>query len=173
MAGGQALRVPISILHGLVYPGGGRLAKLVPLEKKKPTAPATRSIDCDDDFLFKRTPYLRRYFITLNQLDETECRACGGKSASPEGRRRHNECYGIVCRALAAFENGEKCIVCEEPIATTTRWRAEFQAVPVCSVDCLDLWDWYNPVHFQSVLDEVLKNENYRKIAEKARYGAN
>jgi hypothetical protein len=180
------LRVPIVLLHQKVYPTGHRLEHLVPLEKPKLALPARIWVDAgrvispsvvavknDSDNLFERLPHMRQYFVLLDGKERCECRACNEEVTNAEQRMRHiNECGPLIRRTMLELRNDKICVVCQTPVSADEVWR-NYYAVPVCSEQCLYVWDGFNPDEFktvQAIAEHDLEEEELRLKANQARY---
>ena len=107
--------------------------------------------------LFDQTPHLRKYFMLLDGIERTSCRKCGLIAINGEGRSKHVPCYHPINLALREMMKQEHCAICEAPFVLAESMVA-FNDIPVCSEDCLAVWEYMNPDSFELVLEDVMKN---------------
>lgn len=161
-SGYKALRVPIAILHQKVYPTGRRLARWEAFEVEKeeePLAVIVRAVSANPlDPLFTRMPYLRRFFTTVDGKERAACRLCGEEAESAEERSVHiNKCYAMTSRILNQLIEIGKCAICESLLPERVVVSTRYDGIAVCSPDCLEQWDWWNPVSFEEAFEGLKK----------------
>lgn len=162
------LRVPIALLHQKVYATSHRLPKWEAMElKKEEKKPDTelpvsaynpfRLIELRSLNLFERVPYLRKFFLLMGDEKEPEtvmCRACGEVCEDVTERTPHfRKCFSVVNKTITLLVKEGKCVICDAGI-TPGNVEAHFYGAPVCSEQCMNIWDYFAPEVFEFYLRE-------------------
>lgn len=161
-----ALRVPIAILHQKVYPTSHRLEKFEGREfdpkKKKDEERVSNivrmisSVGGRAQNLLERVPHIRKYFMLMGDDDPEAvmCRACGTVCEDVTERNPHfKSCFASTKRAVDGCIKDGKCVVCDTPL-NVVAVEKDFYGAPVCSENCLHIWDYFNPDVFEHYLKQ-------------------
>lgn len=163
-----ALRVPIALLHQKVYPTGHRLERF----EKKAFEPKSKkddervtnivrvisSVASDKPPLtiLERVPHIRKYFLLMGDADPEEvmCRGCGVVCGDVTERNPHfKKCFGRIKVAVDACVKDGKCVICDTPL-NKVKLEVDFYGAPVCSENCMHIWDYFSPEIFEEYLKQ-------------------
>jgi hypothetical protein len=152
----------MALIHQKIFPQGNRLDRMVKVEppvKVQTTTPVTVTIQ---RALFEVNSYLKRFFYLVDTQDKVVCRACAKTATGVQERSQHTGCYAISSDAMAIYRQRNACAICVEPVASWTEANLNFDGLPVCSKECMEVWEWMNPMDWDDVMIEVYKRRKLR-----------
>lgn len=173
----KPLRVPIGLLHQRAYTTSRRLepikhmvdAELKPLTQRRMGIGGPVSVPVYPGFgarrdevftvmrnVFDVSAYLRKYWVLLDGISKTACRGCGEFADTPRERNEHYECNKDIHFVINELIKQEVCVICEGSLKNAPVVM-NFYGCPVCSDECLDIWDVMVPNAFERLYDNLIK----------------
>lgn len=176
----KALRVPIGILQGKVFPMGCRLPHVDILKPEKPKQQTgiSRWVErfgpdqpmptaaTSTGEVFEHLPYLRRFFYRYGaSKDIVVCRGCGTICLDFMMRAQHTRCYPVINKVLQSICDLGICVVCDQEIkATISEQYWKFKGLPLCSDACQGVWDCMSPLGYDTEKDALKTAGNLPKV---------
>lgn len=149
----QALRVPICILQQRAYGTPRRLPALIHPELKKPVVVTYPAVTNGLLHPFERLPYLRKNYYKAGG-NFIRCRGCDLIILNEEERRKHYSCDTIINATISRLQDQKLCVICEAPLYDSLVFmQAKYSGVPVCSKDCMCIWNELVPPAFEMGLN--------------------